>query len=328
MTASAFVRPVAADPLAGVSRPRAGGRQRSLPGDWDGARRSLARGAALSRFASWLHYETRRAGGVAPAADLARRELALAAERHHVTRREIRKRGGRVYRRHVRAVRSGAWAAAYSRLQSARAERRTLPRLRACERRDRRIVARRRKGESVRGIARRERCDVRTVHTAAARLTRLRAAVDRANLRESVSDPESVSNSDVSTPAEGRLRARKVRPSAVHLPAGDRDQSAAAGTARRAARMAGYGGMAGRRSGRSAGPRAALSPHVRLRRVGLALLWNDGALRGDPDGLADRLKWEAARRRIPYDGRSVSAVADAALFLWRRGLSSRLSGRW
>ena len=75
---------------------------------------------------------------------------------------------------------------------------------------------------------------------------------------------------------------------------------------------AGYGRAGRRERPRAAGPPAALSVHVRLRRIGFALLCRQPGLRADPEALADALKWAAARRRLDYNGRIVSAAGAAA----------------
>ena len=302
----ARVRPVAADRF-GVAAPR----QRTLPGDWDGARRSLARSMALSRFGSWLNYETRRGGSV-PSLERCRAALSCAAFRHGCDPREVRKRGGRFLRRHVARVRSGRWRSDFAAVQSARARRPSLARLERCEDRDRRLAAAVSRGVSVRAAARRERCDVRTAHSAAARLARLDAlrTVDRAILRRTVSNPEIRIQENHPTLTEGQLRARKVRPLAAHRPAGNGTGSGTVLPARRAGRMAGYGRRAGR-------PKRPTGPRERLRSVGLALLWNVPDVR-EPGALADALKWHAARRGIGYDARFVGALADECLYLWRR----------
>ena len=57
-----------------------------------------------------------------------------------------------------------------------------------------------------------------------------------------------------------------------------------------------------------------MSVHARLRRIGFALLCRQPGLRADPEALADALKWAAAaRRRLDYNGRIVSAAGAAAL---------------
>ena len=313
---------------AGVGRP-ARYSQPALPvaGDGGAARRR--------RFADGLkrhlaHHARIHHRAIRPA------EAADAVERLAVVRgmcpRLARRLALPVVAWHNGRVRSGAQLAAWRREEARRGRRSGEVRLMrpASWDRDREILRLRRSGVSCRAVARRVGCALATVASAADRLQR-RAGV-RGTIVGSVANPirrdkqrRNPLADRPATRARGAADGAAVgRASADPRP----DQSAATGTARRSGRMDSYGGMAGRRSERSAGPRAALSPHVRLRRVGLALLWNDGELQGDPDGLADRLKWEAARRRIPYDGRSVSAVADAALFLWRRDISSRLSGRW
>ena len=50
---------------------------------------------------------------------------------------------------------------------------------------------------------------------------------------------------------------------------------------------------------------------------GFALLCRQPGLRAEPGALTDALKWAAARRRLNYNGRIVSAAGTAAWALWR-----------
>ena len=72
---------------------------------------------------------------------------------------------------------------------------------------------------------------------------------------------------------------------------------------------AGYGRAGRRERPRADGPPVALSVHVRLRRIGFALLCRYPGLRADPEALADALKWAAARRRLGRWCCSLGAVA-------------------
>ena len=116
------------------------------------------------------------------------------------------------------------------------------------------------------------------------------------------------STKNVCTPPGGRLRARASRAEPV----------AAVSASRGTFGWAGYGRVGRRERARATGPPAALSVHARLRRIGFALLCRQPELRADPGARADALKRAAARRRLDYNGRIVSAAGAAGWALWRR----------
>ena len=287
---------------------------------------------AVSRVGSWLNYATihvrPRARPGAPldcaawaAALPAWREVEAqmceAARRYGRAPREIAPAVRRLYRRHCAGVASGEFAREQGLLQSTRAYQRTLPRLALCARRDRRAVALRRRGGNWSEVARRCGCSVRTAQGASARLERLKhwengrlsagQYVQRASLVR-VPNSQTRSTQNVCTPPAGRLRAgaRRARP------------ATAVSSSPRTFGWAGYGRAGRRERPRAAGPPVAQSVHARLRRIGFALLCRQPGLRADPDELADALKWAAARRRLDYNGRIVSAAGAAAWALWRR----------
>ena len=162
---------------------------------------------------------------------------------------------------HNGRVRSGAQLAAWRREEARRGRRSGEVRLMrpASWDRDREILRLRRSGVSCRAVARRVGCALATVASAADRLQR-RAGV-RGTIVGSVANPirrdkqrRNPLADRPATRARGAADGAAVgRASADPRP----DQSAATGTARRSGRMDSYGGMAGRRSERSA--RAACS---------------------------------------------------------------------
>ena len=174
-------------------------------------------------------------------------------------------------------------------------------------------------------VARRCGCSVRTVQGASERLARLKHRengrlsagqfVQRASLIR-VPDSQIRSTENVCTPSVGRLHARTTWAAVERRPGAE--LGAAVRSARGTFGWAGYGRRGRRERPRAGGPLAALSVHARLRRSGFALLCRQPELRADPGALADALKWVAARRRLTYNARIVSAAGAAAGALWRR----------
>ena len=286
---------------------------------------------AVSRVGSWLNYATIRVrprarpgvpldcaawSAALPAWREVEAQMCEAARRYGRAPCEIAPTVRRLYRRHCAGVASGEFAREQGLLQSTRAHQRSLPRLALCGPRDRRAVALRRRGRNWAEVARRCGCSVRTAQGASERLARLRQwengrlsagqFVQRASLIR-VLDSQVCRTLNVCTPPAGRLHAgaRRARPAAA--------VSSSPGTFG----WAGYGRAGRWERPRAAGPPAAQSVHVRLRRIGFALLCQYPGLRADPDELADALKWAAARRRLDYNGRIVSAAGAAAWALWR-----------
>ena len=287
---------------------------------------------AVSRVGSWLNYVTLRVrprarpgapldcaawSAALPAWREVEAQMCESARRYGRGPRELEPTVRRLYRRHCASVASGEFAREQGLLQSARAYQRTLPRLALCAPRDRRAVALRRRGAPWADVARRCSCSVRTAQGASERLERLKnwgngrlsatQFVQRASLTR-VLDSQIQSTKNVCTPSVGRLRARANRA----------EPAAAVSSSPRTFGWAGYGWVGRRERARAPGPPAALSVHARLRRIGFALLCRQPGLRADPGALADALKWAAARRRLDYDGRLVSAAGAAAWTLWRR----------
>ena len=330
------LRPRAADVGVRPVPPRSrGAQQRPLPGLRPLLGPALVRKLrrqAVSRVGSWLNYATIRVrprarpgapldcaawSAALPAWREVEAQMCEAARRYGRAPREIAPAVRRLYRRHCAGVASGEFAREQGLLQSTRAYQRTLPRLALCARRDRRAVALRRRGGNWSEVARRCSCSVRTAQGASERLARLKhwengrlsagRYVQRASLTR-VPNSQISSISKVCTPPEGRLRTRASRA----------EPATAVSPSRGTFRRAGYGRAGRRERPRVDGPPAALSVHARLRRIGFALLCRHPGLRADPDELADALKWAAARRRLDYNGRIVSAAGAAAWALWRR----------
>ena len=330
------LRPRAADVGVRPVPPRSrGAQQRPLPGLRPVLGPALVRKLrreAVSRVGSWLNYATLRVrprarpgspldcaawSAALPAWREVEAQMCEAARRYGRAPCEIAPTVRRLYRRHCAGVASGEFAREQGLLQSTRAHQRSLPRLALCGPRDRRAVALRRRGRNWAEVARRCGCSVRTAQGASERLARLRQwengrlsagqFVQRASLIR-VLDSQVCRTLNVCTPPAGRLYAgaRRARPAAA--------VSSSPGTFG----WAGYGRAGRWERPRAAGPPAAQSVHVRLRRIGFALLCQYPGLRADPDELADALKWAAARRRLDYNGRIVSAAGAAAWALWRR----------
>ena len=347
------LRPRAADVgVRPVSPRRHGAQQRPLPGLRPILGPALVRKLrreAVSRVGSWLNYATihvrPRARPGAPL-DCAAWSAALPAWREveaqmcEAARRygrgpcEIEPTVRRLYRRHCAGVASGEFAREQGLLQSTRAYQRTLPRLALCGPRDRRAVALRRRGGNWSDVARRCGCSVRTAQGASERLERLKhwengrlsagQYVQRASLIR-VPDSQICRASKVCTPPEGRLRARASRPVVDRRPGAE--LRAAVSSSPGTFGWAGYERAGRQERPRAAGPPAALSVHARLRRIGFALLCQYPGLRANPDELADALKWAAARRRLDYNGRIVSAAGAAAWALWRRRWPEAVAAR-
>ena len=255
-----------------------------------------AEAAARRLIGRWLSYGTMHGRSLPDLeADLDAVAARLVGRVKHLDAAAAHRAGRSVWRRHRRRVASGAWARAFAALQAMRAGRRTVPRLRECERRDRRIVRLRKAGHSWRAIGARVDRSHENCRDAHVRLRKLSA--HRLRMRQA---------------------ARAARREA------ERRRSAAAGVNRairyRPCRYVDPGLIDP--SGSARLPRARVRPgdastFAALRRAAYVTWARFGPAWGD-DERVEAVKRMAAQGGVPYDGSTVGAAVDAARFLWER----------